>query len=118
MTLEKVVLQAQRVRLEPLSPVHMVGLAAAVVEGELWRVPFTFVPHPDELPAFFADAEAAFLAGRELAFATFDGERIVGSTRFRNIEQVHRRVEIGFTFLAPSSQRTYVNSEAKYLMLR
>jgi RimJ/RimL family protein N-acetyltransferase len=45
------------------------------------------------------------------------GSRVVGSTRFRCIEVPHRRVEIGFTFLAASWQRTYVNTEAKYLML-
>ncbi|MEY4513957.1 MAG: hypothetical protein RLZZ450_6079 [Pseudomonadota bacterium] len=118
MTIEKVVLSGRRVRLEPLAPTHLAGLAAAITEGELWRIPVTFVPHPDELPAFFADAEAAHLARRELAFATFDGDRIVGSTRFRCIEAGHKRVEIGFTFLAPSSQRTHVNTEAKFLMLR
>lgn len=118
MTVEKVVLQGRRVRLEPLQPGHLPGLAAAILEGELWQIPVTFVPHPDELPAFFADAEAAHLARRELTFATFDGERLVGSTRFRCIELAHKRVEIGFTFIAPSSQRTHVNTEAKYLMLR
>jgi RimJ/RimL family protein N-acetyltransferase len=118
MTVEKLVLQGQRVRLEPLLPGHLPGLAAAIVEGELWRIPVTFVPHPDDLAAFFADAEAAFLARRELTFVTFDEDRIVGSTRFRNIDLGHKRVEIGFTFLAPSSQRTHVNTEAKYLMLR
>jgi RimJ/RimL family protein N-acetyltransferase len=118
MNVERVVLQGQRVRLEPLAASHLVGLAAAIHDGELWRIPVTFVPHPDQLPAFFADAEAAFLARRELAFATFDGDRIVGSTRFRCIEASHQRVEIGFTFVRASSQRTHVNTEAKYLMLR
>jgi RimJ/RimL family protein N-acetyltransferase len=118
MTPDKVLLQGQRVRLEPLSQSHLPGLATAIAEGELWRIPVTIVPHPEQLPAFFADAEAAFLARRELAFATFDGDRIVGSTRFRNIDLAHGRVEIGFTFLAPSSQRTHVNTEAKFLMLR
>ena len=59
-------------------------------------------------------------AGTELAFATIDratGE-VVGSTRFRNIAAAERRVEIGFTFIARSWQRTHVNTEAKYLMLR
>jgi RimJ/RimL family protein N-acetyltransferase len=43
--------------------------------------------------------------------------RVVGSTRFRCIEAAHRRVEIGFTFLGASWQRTHINTEAKYLML-
>lgn len=74
---------------------------------------------PAELPKFFDDAEMAFEEGRELTFATIDiqSSRIIGSTRFRCIEVPHRRVEIGFTFLAASWQRTYANTEAKYLML-
>jgi RimJ/RimL family protein N-acetyltransferase len=44
--------------------------------------------------------------------------RIVGSTRFAAMDQDHRRVEIGWTWLAKQWQRTIVNTEAKYLMLR
>jgi RimJ/RimL family protein N-acetyltransferase/uncharacterized protein YndB with AHSA1/START domain len=78
------------------------------------------VPHPSELDGFFADADAAFLAGRELAFATVDKASglVAGSTRFRNMEAAHKRVEIGFTFLGKSWQRTHINTEAKFLMLR
>src|SRR4051812_8596632 len=107
MDVEKVVLKGRRVRLEPLELGHLAGLAAAIGDGELWRVPVTIVPHPEQLAGFFADAEAAFLARRELTFATFDGDEIVGSTRFRCIEAAHARVEIGFTFIAASRQRTY-----------
>lgn len=119
MQLEKVVLSAPGVRLEPLAAEHEAGLAEVVRDGELWKIPVTFVPHPDQLPAFLEDAEAAFVAGRELAFATFETRhnRIVGSTRFRCLEEAHRRVEIGFTFLAGAWQRSYVNTAAKFAML-
>jgi RimJ/RimL family protein N-acetyltransferase len=118
--LEKVALQGGHVRLEPLAPHHREGLARAILDGELWKLPVTIVPHPDDLSAFFDAAESAWEAGRELAFATFDRQsgNIVGSTRFRCLEWAHKRVEIGFTFIARSWQRTYVNTEAKYLMLR
>jgi RimJ/RimL family protein N-acetyltransferase len=120
MKVEKVVLEGQGVRLEPLAEVHLPGLAKAIEDGELWQIPVTIVPHPADLHAFFTAAQAAFLAGRELAFAIYDkgSESIVGSTRFRCIEAAHRRLEIGFTFLGQSWQRTHVNTEAKYLMLR
>ena len=113
-------LEGVHVRLEPLTAQHLPALAAAIRDGELWTIPVTFVPHPDDLPSFLADAEAAQRAGRELAFATFDKRRdaLVGSTRFMEIDRTHRRLEIGFTFLAASAQRTHVNTEAKYLMLR
>ena len=44
--------------------------------------------------------------------------RIAGSTRFGNIDRHNRRVEIGWTWVGRSFQRSYVNTEAKYLMLR
>lgn len=120
MDIQKVTLTGKRVRLEPLSPAHEQGLSAAIFDGELWQLPVTIVPHPRDLAGFFADAESAFQAGRELAFATVeqDSGKVVGSTRFRCIEHGHKRVEIGFTFIAASYQRSHVNTEAKYLMLR
>lgn len=119
MKVEKIILEGRRVRLEPLSTRHLPGLKEAIEDGHLWDIPVTFVPPPEGLDKFFEDAERAFDAGRELTFATLDAGsgRVVGSTRFRCIEAGHRRAEIGFTFLAASSQRTHVNTEAKYLML-
>ena len=121
MLVEKVTLSGFGVRLEPLDEdSHFDRLADAIADGELWRIPVTTVPRPDELGAFFADAAEAFEAGHELAFATIDEEsgRIAGSTRFRKIDVPNRRAEIGFTFLAASFQRTRVNTAAKLLMMR
>lgn len=121
MLVKKLVLEGLRVRLEPLdAAAHAAGLAAAIRDGDLHRLPVTTVPDPEELPAFFADAERAYALGRDLAFATLDraSGTVVGSTRFRNIEAAHRRVEIGFTFIAASWQRSHINTEAKWLMLR
>lgn len=120
MNIEKAVLEGRRVRLEPLAESHLPGLADAIEDGRLWEIPVTFVPHASDLIPFFAQAEAAFAERKELAFATIDMEssRIAGSTRFRCIDVGHRRAEIGFTFLGASWQRTHINTEAKYLMLR
>ncbi|RZI84246.1 MAG: N-acetyltransferase [Rubrivivax sp.] len=120
MKIEKISLEGRLVHLKPLSQEHLPGLAEAAADGKLWELPVTFVPHPDDLLAFLADAESAFKAGKELAFATVDAPtgQVMGSTRFRCIDTLHRRVEIGATFLAASRQRTHVNTEAKYLMLR
>ena len=59
-------------------------------------------------------------AGTALPFATIDAAtgRVVGSTRYGNIDAANRKVEIGWTFVAPPWQRTRINTEAKYLMLR
>lgn len=118
--LERVALRGRRVALEPLTAGHLPALASAIQDGNLWEIPVTVVPHPDDLDPFLSRAETRFAANLELAFVTIDlpSGRIVGSTRFMNINREHRRVEIGFTFIARSWQRTYVNTEAKYLMLR
>ena len=118
--IERVELRGKRVALEPLSAEHLPGLAAAITDGQLWSIPVTLVPHPDELSGFLSLAETRSAAQLERAFATVDlaSGAIVGSTRFMAINREHRRVEIGFTFIAQRWQRSYVNTEAKYLMLR
>lgn len=117
--LEKSNLTGQRVVLEALERRHLPDLARVIEDGELWKIPVTFVPHPQDLDGFVAFAEEAFLAGRELAYAVIDKAtgKVAGSTRFRCIDLGHRRAEIGFTFLGQSWQRSHINTEAKYLML-
>ena len=118
--IECVPLRGKRVLLEPLGAEHISGLAAAIADGELWSIPVTLVPHPNELAEFVEQAETRRSAQLEMPFATLDlaSGAIVGSTRFMKIDREHRHVEIGFTFIAQSRQRSYVNTEAKYLMLR
>lgn len=120
MKVEKVTLESARVRLEPLSRAHLPELAEAIEDGELWKLQVTLVPHPSELEVFFEAAEQAFEIGRELTFVTRDNQtgRVAGSTRFRCIEAAHKRLEIGFTFVRATFQRSYVNTEAKRLMLQ
>jgi N-acetyltransferase len=119
MKLEPVTLEGRFVRLEPLAEEHADGLCEAIADGELWKLPVTTVPHPDEVPAFIADAHLRLSRGRDLAFATIDlaTGRVAGSTRFMKIVLPDKRLEIGYTFLGKSWQRTRINTEAKLLML-
>ena len=119
MRFEPVTLEGQLVRLEPLSARHKQGLCDAIRDGALWTLHVTLVPHPDEIDIFLGNARRAHALGDGLAFATVDRAtgRVAGSTRFMKADDQHRRVEIGFTFLGRSSQRTGLNTEAKLLML-
>ncbi|MFF2191774.1 GNAT family N-acetyltransferase [Streptomyces sp. NPDC058157] len=112
-------LTGRRVRLEPLDHRHHDGLCEAIRDGSLWELAVTLVPHPDDVRGFITDAVAGRAAGTELAYATVDlaTGRIAGSTRLMKIDTAHRRLEIGWTFLGRSWQRTGVNAEAKLLML-
>jgi N-acetyltransferase len=58
--------------------------------------------------------------GESVAFATVEraSGQVIGSTRFMNIDRLNRRVEIGSTWIVPAWQRTAVNTEAKFIMLR
>ncbi len=117
--IDPITLHGQHVRLEPLSSSHLKGLKAAINDGELWQLMVTSVPHPNDVEAFYQDAVKVHQVGQGLAFATLDqaSNQVVGSTRFMNANLIHHRLEIGFTFIAKSSQRTAINTEAKLLML-
>jgi RimJ/RimL family protein N-acetyltransferase len=117
--LSSVVLEGEHVRLEPLAREHHDGLCAAVRDGELWDLQVTLVPHPRDIGRFIEQALEAYEAGTQLAFAMVDtaSGQIIGSTRFLAVNLLNRRVEIGFTFLGKSWQRTAINTEAKLLML-
>lgn len=97
----------------------MSGLREAIADGELWKLFVTLVPNPDEVDAFLSTAEREHERGETLAFATIDKAtaRVAGSTRFMRASLANRRIEIGFTFLGKTWQRTAINTEAKLLML-
>ena len=119
MKIEKVILEGEFVRLEPLSVEHKNGLCDAISDGELWNLHVTLVPPIDDIDIFINNALEAFESGDGLAFATIDKKKnkIAGSTRFMKSNLDNKRIEIGFTFLGKSWQRTRINTEAKLLML-
>ena len=116
---EPVVLEGSRVRLEPLRAEHLDDLMLVAFDDPIWR--WTIMGRQDEaglrrwVDAALANAEA----GIERPFATIDRStgRAVGSTRYLSIVPEHRRLEIGWTWIATALQRTGANREAKLLQL-
>jgi N-acetyltransferase len=119
MEVSPLVLEGKHVRLEPLTPAHEEPLVAAAEDGELWKSSVTIVPSRATMRAYIATALKAQATGRELPFVIVRkaSGQVVGTTRFYDIELADRRVEIGYTWLAASAQRTEVNSESKLLLL-
>ena len=119
MEVRPVTLEGSFVRLEPLSMAHHAGLSEVGLDQELWEWIPEPVRTPEEMRAYIEEALAAQAAGTALPFATVERSsgRAVGSTRFANIDRRHRRVEIGWTWLARPWQRTRANTDAKNLML-
>lgn len=115
-----VTLSTDRLVLKPLALDQVPALGAAASDGALWEKITTTVPRPEGFEEYVRTALAKQEAGNQLPFATVlrEGDRIVGSTRFMNIDAANRRLEIGTTWIARSWQRSFVNTHAKYLMLR
>lgn len=116
---ERVTLEGDIVRLEPLAPPHDDGLRLAAGEPGLERLWYTSVPRPEEIHAEIKARRIQLAAGTMNPWAVVrrSDDRAVGMTTFCNIDQANRHVEIGYTWLAPSAQRTGVNTEAKLLLL-
>ena len=119
MRLEPVTLEGTHVRLEPLAPQHLDGIVRAGEDDAVW----TWLPYRPttraEYEAWLNDALAAQAKDQQLPFATVDRATgdVVGSTRIFFFYPPDRRVEIGGTWLAPSAQRTPINTESKLLLL-
>jgi RimJ/RimL family protein N-acetyltransferase len=118
MRIEPIRLAGEHVVLEPLSRAHL-GPLAAVLEPKLLQWFPKPVTNDGELAEFIEDALHAQDAGTALPFATVDGasRKVIGSTRFGNIDRANRKLEIGWTWIARSWQRSAINTEAKLLML-
>jgi RimJ/RimL family protein N-acetyltransferase len=120
MNLEQPTLTGEAVRLEPLTTDHHQALCQVAFAPEIWRWTVSPVLTREAMWLYIKTALKERDAGTALPFATVDLRTgtVVGSTRFGNIDGANRRVEIGWTFVAPPWQRTRINTEAKYLMLR
>lgn len=117
-----ITLEGSVVRLEQLRREHTAlfwDAANDALDDIFQWIPYRMKTRED----FDLVAEKAFAEqerGEAVVFATVErgSGRVIGSTRFMNIDRANRRVEIGSTWIVPAWQRTVVNSEAKYLMLR
>ncbi len=133
MKLEAITLKGKLARLEPLSMEHVPALLEAANPA---RETYGLTLVPDTLAGMQAYVQTAldgFSKNAMLPFATVDtkSNRILGSTRFLNIEfwpwasgaALERTdgtpdvAEIGSTWLAQDAQRSGINTEAKLLML-
>jgi N-acetyltransferase len=117
--LDPVTLEGRLVRLEPMSPRHLDGLAQVALDPALWQWTLARPTDRDGLEAWMSAAMANAAAGSELPFVTVEraSGRPIGSSRYLNIVPEHLRLEIGWSWVAREWQRTGANREAKLLML-
>ena len=113
-------LTGNTVELRPLQRDHAQALLEAAADGQLWNLTLTVVPGPGMIDGYIDAALAGRDAGTVMPFVIVrrDTGAVVGSTRFWKIDYANRKLEIGHTWLGESAQRSTVNTEAKYLLLR
>lgn len=120
MIVEPVTLAGEHVQLEPMLEAHHAALAEVGLDEDLWK----WIPVPvrtaEEMKAYVDAALAEQARGTSLPFTIVERAtgNVIGSTRYANIERTHRRVEIGWTWVARQWQRTAVNTECKYMLLK
>jgi RimJ/RimL family protein N-acetyltransferase len=121
MEFKPVILQGRMVRLEPLTEAHIPQLAVAGRDEAIWQfMRYGQITTEPGMRLWVMDLLEAQSQGTDLPFAVIHLESgaAIGSTRYLEIRQAHRSLEIGGTWYALAFQRTAVNTECKYLLLR
>jgi RimJ/RimL family protein N-acetyltransferase len=113
-------LQGQGILLRPLQYTDADALLHAAADGELWNLKVTVVPSTTTVDSYLKKALDGREAGTVMPFAIVLKEtgEVIGSTRFWKIDPLNRKLEIGSSWISARFQKTFVNTEAKYLMLR
>ncbi|HET6597818.1 MAG TPA: GNAT family protein [Anaerolineales bacterium] len=121
MEVKPVVLTGKYVRLEPLTEEHVAGLAEIGLGQSFWNfMLYGDITTIDDMRNWVKDILARSRKGTDLPFVVIHlaSGRVAGATRYLNIEPQHRGLEIGGTWYGSEFQRTVVNTECKYLLLR
>ena len=113
-------LEGNKVKLIPLAIEHKDDLLSAAKDGELWNLWYTSVPSEETIDEYLEAAFTQFKNKQSIPFVVLNkaSNTIIGSTRYCNIDSTNRRLEIGYTWYAKSSQRTGINTECKFLLLK
>ncbi|WP_256645088.1 GNAT family N-acetyltransferase [Thermomonas paludicola] len=117
MSLPPFSLSTHGVRLEPLARDHIAALQDAVDDGDIGAINYVNVPAREGIAGWVDQALAMRDAGQQLPFAIVADGRVVGSTRFYDIDLSVPTLAIGYTFHAASVWRSHVNTAGKRLML-
>ncbi len=117
--IEPISLLGKHVTLEPMHIRHVPGLQAAARDGQLWKLWYTAVPSPEQTQQYVEDALIKRDECGEMPFVIHEHKtnKVIGSSRFKSVDEKNQRLEIGYTWFAQTYQRTARNTETKLLML-
>ncbi len=113
-------LKGNIVDLMPLQQEHRTALLSAAENGQLWELWYTSVPSKETIQKYLDTALEAQRKGLALPFVVVNktDNKIIGTTRYCNVNSANKRLEIGYTWYAKDFHRTGVNTECKYLLLK
>ncbi|MCH8622152.1 GNAT family protein [Undibacterium sp. TS12] len=114
-----ITLRGKYVTLEPLEQQHLADMAAVAADGKLWRLFYTSVPSPENTQRWLDTALDMQKQQKAIPFVVRENSsgKIIGTTRYCNMDMNNRRTEIGYTWYAQRVQRSPVNTECKLLLL-
>jgi RimJ/RimL family protein N-acetyltransferase len=112
-------LEGTRIRLEPMTLEHLAGLEKVAFDERIWRFMPVSVKTPADLRAWAEKALQLKQAGATLPWVTVlkSENRVIGSTRFSELDLTHQTTELGHTWLTPELHGGGLNAEAKLLQL-
>ncbi len=110
----------KHITLKPLMSSDEADIIKAASDGELWNLTFTVVPSAKTAKDYIDKAIAGRNEKTVVPFVIIDNatNKVIGSTRFWKVDLINRKLEIGHTWYSESYQRTYANTESKYLLLK
>lgn len=114
-------LESSLIKLIPMTMAHLEEFRLAGNFAEIWQhMPMNRCENISLAKSWMENAIEEMASGNQLAFVTIDkkSNQLIGSTRMIRLDKVNKKLEIGYTFITPKYQRSYVNSHAKFLMLQ
>ena len=117
--IEPITLTGTHASIEPLGREHEEALRRAAADGELWRLWYTSVAPPEKMAEYIATALDMRERLGAMPFVVRENPSgdIVGCTRYFNVDETNRRLEIGYTWYSKRVQRGPINTECKLLLL-
>jgi N-acetyltransferase len=121
MKIQPVTLTGKIIRLAPLSEAHVPDLTQVGIDENIWQfMLYGAIRSEDDLRGWVREILSRQKRGTDLPFAVIHLEsgKAIGCTRYLEIHPEHRNLEIGGTWYGAPYRGTWVNTEAKYLLLR
>lgn len=114
-----IILENERAKLVPLEEIHYELLLPIAMQPSLWKFTSAKIVTPKDFRKYFETALSEKAQGSSIPFAIMDKSngKYAGCTRFGNISEEHKRLEIGWTWYAEEAQRTGLNKACKFLLL-